>query len=216
MKARSRKSQKDVAYEYLRKELLNNSFGSGRFITAAEIGERLRISRTPVREAFLVLESENFLKLIPKKGAFIPPTSMREMRETIESQLVIEHYSAEKLIANEDEKTFGLLGDLLKEQRDLSTRNEPDRFGQSSRHFHNAIVSGADNLILMRFHEALQDRRLRMARMAIAQVPGRMKQIAEEHKTILDSLLLGDGETVRRAMETHLYRTLAALESVER
>ena len=54
----------------------------------------LEISRTPVREAFLLLEAEGLLELYPRRGALVTPISPTESDDVLEARLLIEGHCA--------------------------------------------------------------------------------------------------------------------------
>jgi DNA-binding GntR family transcriptional regulator len=66
-------SATDRAYAYTKARVLDSTFAGGELLTEGEVAEALRMSRTPVREAFLRLEGEGLLRLYPKRGALVVP-----------------------------------------------------------------------------------------------------------------------------------------------
>ncbi|NKS66646.1 GntR family transcriptional regulator, partial [Rhodococcus hoagii] len=53
--------------------ILSGALPGGELISEGEIASRMGSSRTPVREAFLRLEAEGWMRLYPKRGALIVP-----------------------------------------------------------------------------------------------------------------------------------------------
>src|SRR4051794_21171102 len=86
------------AYAFTKERILDGRFGGGDFITEGEIAEGIRLSRTPVREAFLRLQSEGLLRLYPKRGALVVPVSIREVESVMETRKVVERFAIEKVI----------------------------------------------------------------------------------------------------------------------
>ncbi len=56
------------------------------------------MSRTPVREALLRLETEGLIKLYPKKGALVLPVSAQEIADVVETRLLVEEHAARKAV----------------------------------------------------------------------------------------------------------------------
>ena len=58
------------------------------------------MSRTPVREAFLRLQSEGLLRLYPKRGALVVPVSVGEVEAVMETRMLVERFALDKVLAN--------------------------------------------------------------------------------------------------------------------
>ena len=63
------RSAAQLAYDYVKARLLDGRFAGGTLLSENEIAQRLDVSRTPVRQAFVQLEAEGLLELYPKRGA---------------------------------------------------------------------------------------------------------------------------------------------------
>ncbi|MCH8992216.1 MAG: chorismate-binding protein, partial [Acidobacteria bacterium] len=62
----------EQVYEVLRDRILAGGWGAGHFIREQDVSNKLRVSRTPVREALGRLASEGFLERIPHRGFRLP------------------------------------------------------------------------------------------------------------------------------------------------
>ena len=58
-------------YQHLKRAILEQVHPGGTLLTEAEIADAVGVSRTPVREALLRLESEGLVALYPKRGALV-------------------------------------------------------------------------------------------------------------------------------------------------
>src|SRR5690349_14016414 len=93
-------SGRDRAYEYLRDHVLADARMQGQFLNEQELAARIGVSRTPVREALLLLVSDGLVELIPKRGALIPVISGREIAELMEMRGVLERHAAQSAITS--------------------------------------------------------------------------------------------------------------------
>ena len=66
--AKGRGAAKERAYAYTKQRVLDLRFPGGSMLSEGEVANALKLSRTPVREAFVQLESEGLLRLYPKRG----------------------------------------------------------------------------------------------------------------------------------------------------
>ncbi|MFD0473521.1 GntR family transcriptional regulator [Nonomuraea thailandensis] len=92
-----RPSAAHTAYAVTKELILSGELPGGSLISEGEIAERVRVSRTPVREAFLRLESEELLALHPKRGAVVVPVPPGEAADVLELRLALERSAAERI-----------------------------------------------------------------------------------------------------------------------
>ena len=77
-------SGRQLAYDHLKDAVLSDPAMQGRFINEQELADDIGVSRTPIREALLLLAAEELVQLVPKRGAYIAPVVGREIRELFE------------------------------------------------------------------------------------------------------------------------------------
>lgn len=75
--------------EYIRKEIISRQMKPGSRITEAKISKIFDVSRVPVREAFRILHSEGYLKMIPNRGSFVRKVSKEYFNEISEVYFII-------------------------------------------------------------------------------------------------------------------------------
>lgn len=210
MRIRNRVTAKQRAYEYVKSRIIDKSFEEGDFLTEVGIAEDLGISRTPVREALVLLEAESFVELLPKKGAYIPRISPRDIREVMEARTLIETFAAERVVERRSE-LVSKLKDSLEVQKKRVREGKIDEFVETDREFHYLIVSTAGNNLLARFYEGLRDRQIRMGIRAATYSTQRVEQVLEEHAAVVEAAEEGGTEELRDAIRTHLDHTLSVL-----
>ena len=64
-------STRDFSYQILKTKILNLELKPGTKISEKEIADELSVSRTPVREAFMMLAQEDLLDVIPQIGTIV-------------------------------------------------------------------------------------------------------------------------------------------------
>src|SRR4051812_18170722 len=87
------------AYAEVKERLLDGRFAGGTLLSENEIAQRLGLSRTPVRQAFVQLEAEGLLELYPRRGALVVPVSASEADDVLEARLLIEQHAARRAAA---------------------------------------------------------------------------------------------------------------------
>ncbi|MEU7915170.1 GntR family transcriptional regulator [Microbispora bryophytorum] len=203
-----RPSAAHTAYAVTKELILSGELPGGSLISEGEIAERVRVSRTPVREAFLRLESEELLALHPKRGAVVVPVPPGEAADVLELRLALERSAAERIAR------IGLRGDhhermreLLRRQRALAEAADVGRFADADEAFHRCIVEASGNPLAGRFYATLGDRQRRMSITALRPRPERLSLLADEHEALLRHLLDGDSAAFAAALLGHLTAT---------
>src|SRR5215469_18784673 len=90
-RSRSVKPQaaQDFVFAWLKKHVVSLPRTEGTFLTEAEVCRATGTSRTPVREALLRLEADGLLRIVPKKGAFVPPITEMEVDAIMQARALV-------------------------------------------------------------------------------------------------------------------------------
>ncbi|MEA2269665.1 MAG: hypothetical protein QOC64_2275 [Solirubrobacteraceae bacterium] len=200
---------KDVAYDYVRREILWDGSNQTRFIAEETVGNVLGLSRTPVREAFLRLEAEGLLTLVPRKGAMSVPVTERKVREVMEVRSVIETWSAARILEDPvaRRRVVQTMRALLDELVELGHAADPWAFVEHDRSFHRELVVAAGNDVMLGLCERLRDVQLQLGVRAIFGDPAHIDAVNAEHARIVDALASGEEADVRAAIVGHLDAT---------
>ncbi|ALG05816.1 GntR family transcriptional regulator [Kibdelosporangium phytohabitans] len=200
-----RLSGRERAYDFVKNQLLTDPQVQGTFINEQVVADQLGVSRTPIREALLMLAAQQLVELVPKRGAYVAPMSGRELTELVEARGVIERHAA---AFAHHEGPVAEMRDALAAQHLLRSAGQAREFIEADTRFHDALVRSTGNDILTKTYEGLRDRQNRAGRIALANVPGRQDGVLTEHSAILAALVEQDVERARQAIDVHLRETL--------
>jgi DNA-binding GntR family transcriptional regulator len=78
------RSLREQVYDYLRAEMARGGLQPGGFIDLNELAARLGVSRTPLREALLHLESQGFVTVLPRRGFRLNALTLDDIRHFYE------------------------------------------------------------------------------------------------------------------------------------
>lgn len=204
-------SAADRAYAFVKDQIVSGALAGGILISEGEVSEAVRLSRTPVREAFLRLAAEGLLRLYPKRGALVVPVSASEIHDVLDARLLIERNAAETVIRRgRHAEVAATLRAILDQQQHPDALLDTHRFTDLDRRFHTAFVEAAGNQLLSDFYATLRDRQLRMGTAALLHDPDRRATIVVEHTALADLLAAGDLDALTRTLTDHLAATRAA------
>jgi DNA-binding GntR family transcriptional regulator len=114
-------------YEYLRKELKEERLNPGMFVSINQIIKKMGISRTPLRDALLQLQTEGFVTFLPQRGIRINELTqqdiedMYEMLGALDSRILLSVFN--KLGSREIEQ-------MKRINQDMHANMSEDRFYQ--------------------------------------------------------------------------------------
>ncbi|WP_329196546.1 MULTISPECIES: GntR family transcriptional regulator [unclassified Streptomyces] len=205
----------DRVYQHVKQGVLGRRYEGGVLLTEGEVAEAVGVSRTPVREALLRLETEGLLKLYPKKGALVLPVSAQEIADVIETRLLVEEFTVRRAVPAPP-GLLERLAALIGEQRRHAADGDLVALMAADRAFHAEIVRNAGNQILGRLYDQLRDRQLRMGVALLHAHPDRVERTLAEHTEILDALRAGEPETAAAAVRAHVGRVEALVRGAGR
>ena len=197
------------AYESTKEQILSGELPGGTLLSEADIADRLAVSRTPVHEAFLRLEGEELLRLIPRRGAVVVPVSPGEALDILEIRVALESAAVRRLAAGgwDLSDLTNRLAALTREQAEYCEARDITGFARTDAAFHRAIVTASGNAIADRFYASLSDRQRRMTIGAVATRPDRLALLVREHQGLARCINDRDPDGFTGALTRHLEAT---------
>lgn len=200
-------SGRDRAYQYLRGTVLSDPAVSGTFINEQAVATEVGISRTPVREALLMLAAEDLVQLVPHRGAFVAPVPGREIAEMMQARGVIESWAATTCLASPDGAPVDAMSAVLEQQRAIVEAGDAKEFIELDSQFHALLVEAAGNTVLGRLYDSLRARHVLLGVVALQRSTTRRQDVLAEHQAIVDGLASGDATEAEAAILRHLDTT---------
>ncbi|MFQ6854115.1 GntR family transcriptional regulator [Streptomyces sp. 35M1] len=202
-------------YTHIKEAVLDRRYEGGTLLTEGDLADAVGVSRTPVREALLRLEVEGLIKLYPKKGALVLAVSVQEIKDVVETRLLVEEFAARKAVPASP-RLIERLEQLLEEQRQLAEAGDLAAVAVTDRCFHAEIVKHAGNEILSRLYDQLRDRQLRMGVAVMEAHPGRIEANITEHGELLEAIRAGDADGAALVVRRHVGRVRELVRGEER
>lgn len=200
-------SATERAYCETREKILDGIHAGGDVITEGQVSTSLGISRTPVREAFLRLQSEGLLELYPKRGAVVVPVSDEEAASVMEARELIETFAATKVLTENAEPprdlTDAMWRILAEQQVHLRARAYLDFLDADTR-FHLVLVEASGNPFLADYMRSLRDRQRRLGSRSPRSGAERLEATYQEHLDLAQTFEEGDLDAYLSRLRTHL------------
>ncbi|GAA4669242.1 GntR family transcriptional regulator [Gordonia humi] len=194
-------------FDEVKELILTCELPGGELISEGEIAQRCEVSRTPVREAFLRLSAEGWMKLYPKRGALIVPIGEQEARDVVDARVVVESHAATSVVGSS-----AALADLVDRlEQNLAAHRATDpadaaQFARLDAQFHQLIVGAGDNALLGDFYVSLGERQRRMTAARLGRGHSVVDVIFDDHEALAKVLADGDADGFARLLVAHLHR----------
>lgn len=209
-------SGRERALAYLRDTVLADPTVPGTFLNEGELARRIGVSRTPVREALLLLVADGLVDLLPGRGAYVPPLSPRQIRELMEVRGLFERHAATEVIRAGTAPVEAMRAELAR-QRTLATSGDVGSAASATEFiardmaFHQLLIDAAGNDLLAGNYAGLRVRQRLMGMCALFRAPDRQLAVCAEHGEIVDALAAADPVDAGAAIDRHIDATLTAL-----
>lgn len=201
--ATANRSATSVAVETLRQLIMENELPAGSNHLESELAERLGISRTPVREAILVLESQGLLEVKPRRGVKITSLSGDDMAEIYQILTALESLAA-KLAAqlNLSDKDFISAENAIVQMDEALSKDDRESWAKADEMFHRELVKLGGNMRLTTMISMYNDqvRRVRALTLYLRPLPLKSN---DDHRNVLAAIRDRKPELAQQLHEQH-------------
>jgi DNA-binding GntR family transcriptional regulator len=199
----------DVAGK-IREMIRKGALTRGQRIIEAELCEQIGVSRTPLREALRVLESEGLVELFPHRGVHIRQPSMREIEEMFEVMSVLEGTCARLAVKNMTPAAWRRIERLHQKLETHYAEGDREKYIAVNNVFHASVQELAGNRVLDDIVRRLREK-VALYRHQQLYEPRRFDESMHEHREILEALRRRDADAAENCMKRHLDRQCNAL-----
>ena len=202
----------DRAAGYLAQLVLSQRLVPGEKIPMDDIADRIGASRTPVREALRLLETEGLVVALPNRGFIMRRMEAGEIRHLYDARDCIECFVVRAAFAKRTRPFVQELRALHRIYAALLAGNgDRRRLGMVvDKAFHVRIAEQAGNPHLTALLANMFDR-LILTRPLEDFPLNRMKEAVDEHAALLAAFARGSAKGVEDAVRNNLHRGAAAI-----
>ena len=193
----------DEIHNIVRDKILKGEYKIGQKIKETQIADELKVSRTPIREAFKQLENEGLIDYVPNRGCFAKGFTSQDIEDLYAVRKALEVLAVEWAVNRIDDEQLK----QLKEKSDLmefyAGRNDQKKVLEINADFHNVIYSATGSRFMAQILRSYKDY-IEQARKTTMYEEQFLNDIFEEHRQILIAITEKDVEKAKRAMAYHL------------
>ena len=188
--------------ELLRDMITRGDLESGSRVNERVLVEQLNISRTPLREAFKILEREGLISIQPNVGATVVAFTMDDVEASIEVLIGLETIGAERAAERATQAEIETVGEL--HNRMVAAFEDADlmSYFHLNQEIHQHIIDAAHNPALSRVYAA-ECARIRRFRFAGNRDRDRWARAVREHEQIAEAFARREGPLLRELLRAH-------------
>ena len=197
-----RNTKKDLAYQKIKQMLLERHFEPDTMLSENEIAASLGISRTPVREAFQILQNEGFVDVYPKQGVMFKGISTTMARDILELRAAVEGYAAASSLPYTEEQ-LGRLEALMEEQRKSCEKGDVEEYLRHDAVFHSYFIELYNNSLISGIFRSINERFMSVGLSILWSVESIEYSFAS-HQEIFTAIKSADASAVLKALHDHI------------
>lgn len=193
-------------HKVLRERILAGELAPGARLVGVELAATLAVSRTPVREALLLLQADGLVSLL-KNGIAIVKDARAELADILGIRAALEVYAVKRAVGRLDAASLRRLDEICTEAERL-TRGAFEERARLNREFHGILIGAAGNRRLVEMADAYREYFNVAARLYDAET---MRHSNRDHRAILKAIAAKDTAAVESLIEGHMQRALDAI-----
>lgn len=200
----------EAVYQKLKEQILHLELPPGSAISEIDTAAKYEISRTPVRDAFKMLESEGLLEIRPHIGTFVSLIDLNMISDILYMREVLEQAVFKDLTSSYDKSQEFRIRLILQKQRELlDTDLSADELGRafilSDNEFHNTLYELAGKKNVMNFLKSINSQYERFRTFLNLGDRDNLLRLYGDHVTIWEYIAGKDFDKLANSISHHIY-----------
>ena len=193
--------------ERLRDQILINQLKPGERLIADDLALTFGVSRSMIREALLLLATEGFINIVPRKGTFVTQMSAKQANDLFEVRLLLEGQVASLAAERRTTENLRELRETANRGMATALAGNVDQLPALNTRFHNLLADTADNDYLT---ETLSRLSNIIQWVYSRRIIERSTDSWKEHLRIVDAIEQMDPNAAKAAAHDHITSAWAA------
>jgi DNA-binding GntR family transcriptional regulator len=186
-------------YEVLKNRIVLLDYEPGQVLREKDLVEEFGVSRTPVREALLLLEAEGLVRIIPNLGTIVSEVSFQQLRDVFEIRSFLVRLTGQLAAAR-------ITDDELEAMRAhvalLRKETDPKVLMRLDSELHDIINRATKNEVLVKILGMLRDQAVRIWTYSNAD-DEYWGSLAQDFERLIEAFEQRDEEQSARILEHH-------------
>jgi len=191
---------KKKVYSEIKRRIVFLDYKPGQFLYTKELMKEFGVSLTPIREAFIHLEAEELVHIIPNRGAYVSEVSFQDFKDIFEVRLFLIGQSGRltaQRITNEELTKMKKLLKKIKQEKERKVLIQLDS------EFHNLVNQATKNRALAKTLERLRNQVARLWIFTAKENDIYSSQIPEDFEEFVKALENRDQSRSEKILRKH-------------
>ena len=139
----------DQIAKALRDDILTGSLKGGDQLLEDQLKNEFGISRTPLREAFRILEKEGLVEILPRKGTFVKRIGRQDIEENFPVRAILEGLAARLAYTNYTQQDIHEMEEIFDHMKEAVQRKDFIDYLKHHITFHEIFINASKNETLI-------------------------------------------------------------------
>lgn len=198
--------------EWIGSSIIEGRLRPGDDLNSVALSHQFRTSRTPVREALMILEKEGLVTIPPRRRPHVAHVSLGEVREIYQVRAHLYALVSELIVAQAPDETIQTLWEQQARLEAAARAGDRDAYFWRNLSFRATEVEICGNTQLRRMLDSLGLRTLQARHHSLIH-PGRMEQSVQDHARLVRAYAERDAPLAMALTRSLVLGGLAAIEA---
>lgn len=204
-------SQFELAYETIKKRILNGEYKPAQSLVETNLAADLKVSRNTVTKALFRLAMEQLVIIEPNKSTIVRFFSLNEAVQYYELREELEGIIMRKTVPVMSDASIKKLAEILKEMQACIGRDDLYSYSENNLRFHQVIYDECPNVPSVTVVLSIKNQ-LRLYNVRTILIAGRSQQTFQEHKDIYEAIKKRDTDQAVHLIREHVGNIRAVIE----
>ena len=200
----------DEVARVLRQRIYGGIYSPGELLRQVRLSQDLNVSRTPLREALRLLQSEGLVAAEGARGVSVTRADRARLLNAYAMREMLDGLAARQAAEKAAHRAHEVLNPLLEQHMRTLSPWSPVDYVRCNVDFHTAIIDLAENEFL-----SAQTPLVRLTSSVFAPAilvsSQRAQPALEEHRRVIEAIASGDGDEAERVSRLHIRETIDCL-----
>ncbi|GHS99730.1 GntR family transcriptional regulator [Synergistales bacterium] len=194
---------RELVYDYLRDAIGSGEIAAGERLNESELAAKLNVSRTPVREAVRMLESDGLVQAVPRRGVIVHDFDISEIIEIYMIRQALEVLAIKSAARRATSEEISKMREYLRESEACLAKGNYEGYFEVTELFTNAVIEAGKMPRVTQLISTYREHLKRYRKITLSDATRRSEAVSQ-HFAILDAVESRDAELVGRLVFEHL------------
>ena len=206
LRAPSRARIVDDVYRSLEEAILSGRMRPGERLVESWIADHLKVSRTTVREALLMLERQGYVVSRPRRGTFVTRLAREDALDLCYNRALLESFAVRAGYERIDSRVLGQLAKCIDHMQGCRLPDDVPQLIRIDLTFHRALIEVAESRRLTEIWSSLNGQIGALVLRSLEAQHANIHDVVAFHQKLLDAIQSGDPNIAQQGVIDHYVR----------